>query len=157
MTLRKPLFMNPVEGFSEEMAATDSLQLGGLTMTGPIAMGGYAITGMQSARWCDESLCRCRGCGLSFRSSGGSGFSQQRSRVVRIADGRRLHTFEQRPGSSDQSDDWDSEWDLGSSCRSVDSAARLPYGRFGSRGLHACPERFQLQGHGLGLYESRGV
>jgi hypothetical protein len=46
MTLRKPLFMNGTEGFSEEMASADSLQLGGLTMSGNIAMGGFNITGM---------------------------------------------------------------------------------------------------------------
>jgi hypothetical protein len=34
------------EGFSEEMAAADSLQLGGLTMSGDIAMGTSKITGM---------------------------------------------------------------------------------------------------------------
>jgi hypothetical protein len=45
MALRKPLFMG-TEGFGEEMAATDSLQLGGLTMSGDIAMGGQKITGL---------------------------------------------------------------------------------------------------------------
>ena len=45
MALRKPLFMS-TEGFSEEMAAADSLQLGGLSMGGDIAMGTYKITGM---------------------------------------------------------------------------------------------------------------
>lgn len=45
MALRKPLFMSS-EGFSEEMLATDSLQLGGLTMSGNIAMGNNKITGL---------------------------------------------------------------------------------------------------------------
>jgi hypothetical protein len=45
MALRKPLFMG-TEGFGEEMAATDSLQLGGLTMSGDIAMGGQKVTGL---------------------------------------------------------------------------------------------------------------
>lgn len=46
MATRKPLFMSSPEGFSEEMAATDSLALGGLTMSGAIAMGGNLITGL---------------------------------------------------------------------------------------------------------------
>jgi hypothetical protein len=45
MALRKPMFMG-TEGFSEEMASSDSLQLGGLTMSGNIAMGGQKITGL---------------------------------------------------------------------------------------------------------------
>lgn len=45
MALRKPLFMS-TEGFSEEMALTDSITLGGLTMGGDIAMGTHKITGM---------------------------------------------------------------------------------------------------------------
>lgn len=45
MALRKPLFMG-TEGFSEEMAAADSLQLGGLTLSGDIAMGTNKITGI---------------------------------------------------------------------------------------------------------------
>ena len=45
MALRKPLFMGS-EPYSEEMAATDSIQLGGLTMSGDIAMGGAKVTGL---------------------------------------------------------------------------------------------------------------
>jgi len=45
MTARKPLFM-ATEGYSEEMATSDSMTLGGLTMGGNIAMGGFNITGM---------------------------------------------------------------------------------------------------------------
>ena len=46
MAPRKPLFMT-TEGFSEEMATTDSMTLGGLTMSGGnIAMGTNKITGL---------------------------------------------------------------------------------------------------------------
>lgn len=44
-TLRKPLFMT-AEGYSEQMAAGDLLELGGLTMSGAIAMGTNKITGL---------------------------------------------------------------------------------------------------------------
>lgn len=46
MAARKPLFMNATEGYSEEMATTDSMTLGGLTMGGDIVMGGNKITGL---------------------------------------------------------------------------------------------------------------
>ena len=45
MALRKFLFQ-AAEGYSEEQAAADSILLGGLTMSGAIAMGANAITGM---------------------------------------------------------------------------------------------------------------
>ena len=45
MALRKPIFMS-AEGYSEEMAAADSLELGGLTMSGDIAMGTNKLTGL---------------------------------------------------------------------------------------------------------------
>jgi len=45
MALRKPLFM-ATEGYHEEMAAVDSLQLGGLAMSGDITMGNYKVTGL---------------------------------------------------------------------------------------------------------------
>ena len=46
MAERKPLFMS-TEGWSEEMATTDSMTLGGLTMSGGgIAMGSQKITGL---------------------------------------------------------------------------------------------------------------
>lgn len=45
MATRKPMFMT-AEGFFEEMAATDDLQLGGLAMSGNIAMTNNKITGL---------------------------------------------------------------------------------------------------------------
>jgi hypothetical protein len=45
MAERKPVFIQ-TEGYHEEMAATDSMTLGGLTMGGNIAMGTNAITGL---------------------------------------------------------------------------------------------------------------
>ncbi len=45
MALRKFLFQS-AEGFSEEQAAADDIALGGLTMSGAIAMGTNQITGM---------------------------------------------------------------------------------------------------------------
>lgn len=48
MAERKPLFMDS-EGFSEEMAISDSMQLGGLTMGGNIAMAGNKVTGIGDA------------------------------------------------------------------------------------------------------------
>lgn len=45
MALRKFLFQS-AEGYSEEQAAADSILLGGLTMSGNIAMGSNKITGM---------------------------------------------------------------------------------------------------------------
>lgn len=46
MAVRKPLFMDQTEGYSEEMADSDSIVLGGLTMGGDIVMGGNKITGL---------------------------------------------------------------------------------------------------------------
>ena len=50
MALRKPLFLNssaqPDAWLPEEMAATDSLELGSLTMSGTIDMGNFKITNM---------------------------------------------------------------------------------------------------------------
>jgi len=48
MAARKPLFMG-TEGFSEEMALSDEMTLGGLTMGGAIAMGTNKITGAGAA------------------------------------------------------------------------------------------------------------
>lgn len=47
MALRKPMFMSS-EGFSEEMATTDTAQLGGLTITtaAGIDMGGFKVTNL---------------------------------------------------------------------------------------------------------------
>ncbi len=45
MAERKPLFMS-VDGFSEEMATSDTATFGGLTLGGAIAMGGNKITGL---------------------------------------------------------------------------------------------------------------
>ena len=46
MAARKPLFMG-TEGFSEEMALTDSMSLGGLSLSGNLAMsGGATVTGV---------------------------------------------------------------------------------------------------------------
>jgi hypothetical protein len=45
MAARKPLFMS-AEGFSEEMATSDSMTLGNLTMGGDIAMATFKITGL---------------------------------------------------------------------------------------------------------------
>jgi hypothetical protein len=45
MAERKPLFMSS-EGYSEEMATTDTAAFGGLTLGGNIAMGTHKITGM---------------------------------------------------------------------------------------------------------------
>jgi hypothetical protein len=45
MAARKPLFMG-TEGFSEEMATSDEMTLGALTMGGNIAMGANKITGL---------------------------------------------------------------------------------------------------------------
>ena len=48
MAERKPLFMagSAGEGWHEEMASTDTITLGGLTMGGNVNMGGYNITNM---------------------------------------------------------------------------------------------------------------
>lgn len=48
MAARKPLFMG-TEGFSEEMAISDSLTLGGLTMGGNVVMAANKITGLGDA------------------------------------------------------------------------------------------------------------
>jgi hypothetical protein len=45
MAPRKPLFMAD-EGYHEEMAVSDSMTLGGLTMGGAIGMGGYQINNL---------------------------------------------------------------------------------------------------------------
>ena len=47
MALRKFLFMSSPEGYSEEGAATDSLALGGLTMSGSIDMGHQTIVNLE--------------------------------------------------------------------------------------------------------------
>jgi len=49
MALRKILIMNDTEGFYEEAADADSWKMGGLTMSGTIAMGTNKITGAGSA------------------------------------------------------------------------------------------------------------
>lgn len=46
MAERKPLFMDATEGFSEEMAITDTATFGGLTLSGDIAMAGNEVTGL---------------------------------------------------------------------------------------------------------------
>lgn len=45
MALRQPTFQD-TDGFPEEMALTDELQLAALTMTGDIVMGGNQVTGL---------------------------------------------------------------------------------------------------------------
>ena len=47
MALRKFLFMSAPEGFAEEGHPTDSIQLGGLTMSGPIDMGHQNIINLE--------------------------------------------------------------------------------------------------------------
>lgn len=46
MPERKPLYMDQTEGFSAEMAPTDTITLGGLTMGGNITMGNNKIVGL---------------------------------------------------------------------------------------------------------------
>ena len=55
MADKKPLYMDQTEGFSTEMASTDTISLGGLTITSDsldpthnsgILMGGYNISNM---------------------------------------------------------------------------------------------------------------
>ncbi len=55
MAARKPLFMGS-EGFSEEMATSDEMTLGGLTMGGAIAMGTNKITGVGAATAANDAL-----------------------------------------------------------------------------------------------------
>lgn len=59
MTLRKPLFINsssqPDAWLPEEMAATDSIALGALTMSGSIAMGTNRITGLGNGSASDDA------------------------------------------------------------------------------------------------------
>jgi len=55
MALRKPLFMS-TEGFSEEMAATDTAAFGGLTLSGNIAMGTNRITGLGNASGAQDAV-----------------------------------------------------------------------------------------------------
>lgn len=55
MAERKPIFMS-AEGWSEEMAVSDSMTLGGLTMGGNIAMGSNKITGMAAATSSGDAL-----------------------------------------------------------------------------------------------------
>lgn len=55
MALRKPMFMT-AGGFAEEMAASDSIQLGALTMSGAIAMGSNKITGLAQADSSGDAL-----------------------------------------------------------------------------------------------------
>jgi hypothetical protein len=55
MAARKPLFMGS-EGFSEEMATSDSMTLGGLTMGGNIVMGTNKLTGLGAASGSGEAL-----------------------------------------------------------------------------------------------------
>lgn len=56
MAERKPLFLDSTEGFSEEMATTDSMTLGGLTMGGAIDMGSNPITNVEAADAAGEAL-----------------------------------------------------------------------------------------------------
>ncbi len=80
MALRKPLFMGS-EGFSEEMASSDSLELGGLTMSGAIAMGTNPITGLEAADASGEAL--------SFGQSGAelNGLDVQSAKITSVAAG----------------------------------------------------------------------
>lgn len=55
MAERKPLFISD-EGFSEEMAQSDSATFGGLTLGGDIAMGGNKVTGAGAATASGELL-----------------------------------------------------------------------------------------------------
>jgi len=55
MALRKPLFMS-AEGYSEEMAAADSIELGALTMSGNIVMATNKITGLGAATATGDAL-----------------------------------------------------------------------------------------------------
>jgi len=55
MPERKPMFMGD-EGFHEEMAITDSMQLGGLAMGGNIVMATHKITGLGAATADNDAL-----------------------------------------------------------------------------------------------------
>lgn len=55
MALRKPLFMS-AEGYSEEMASADSIELGALTMSGNIVMATNKITGLGAATASGDAL-----------------------------------------------------------------------------------------------------
>lgn len=58
MALRKPVFLRLDDGapYNEEMAATDSMELGGLTMSGNIAMGSNKVTGLAAANASGQAL-----------------------------------------------------------------------------------------------------
>lgn len=55
MALRKFLFQS-AEGFSEEQAAADSINLGALTMSGAIAMGSNQITGLADGTTANDAV-----------------------------------------------------------------------------------------------------
>lgn len=55
MALRKPIFISS-SGYAEEMAASDSIALGALTMSGAIAMGTNKITGLAQADSTGDAL-----------------------------------------------------------------------------------------------------
>ena len=54
MATRKPLFLGEVG--AEEMAAADDIELGGLSMSGDIAMGSNKITGLAAATASGDAL-----------------------------------------------------------------------------------------------------
>ena len=56
MALRKFLFMNATEGYQEEQQPSDSLGLGGLTMSGNIAMGSNKVTGLGAGTTAGDAL-----------------------------------------------------------------------------------------------------
>ena len=56
MAERKPLFMGTTEGFAEEMATSDSMTLGGLSMGGNITMNSNQLAGLGAADASGEAL-----------------------------------------------------------------------------------------------------
>lgn len=56
MAERKPLFMGTTEGFAEEMATSDSMTLGGLSMGGNITMNSNQLSGLGAASSSGEAI-----------------------------------------------------------------------------------------------------
>jgi len=55
MAARKPIFL-AAEGYSEEMALTDSMSLGGLTMSGDVVMSSNKVTGLAAGSTSGDAL-----------------------------------------------------------------------------------------------------
>lgn len=56
MALRKPLFFNSTGGFSEEMAASDSIELGALSMSGNIDMNSNKVEALAAATTAGDAI-----------------------------------------------------------------------------------------------------